>query len=225
MDVESLQDGGNKLSFAVKGISIPLANAVRRYSMNHLPILAIDTVTMYENSASIFDEYVAHRIGLIPIKTPKNVPASAEVSFVLDAQGPKVVYSGDLQSSDAGIAVAEPKIPIITLTEGQTLRLEGKAISGTGRKHAKFQAGIVAYEDKEDGSFSFKAESFMQMGAREMLVRGCKLLEGDLEELSDEVSAIGGEKRKKKKKSAETESPKKARKPRAKKAKKEEKEE
>lgn len=223
MDVESIQEKGNRISFTVKGISIPLANAVRRYSMNHIPILAINSITMYENSASIFDEYIAHRIGLIPIKTPKNLPASTEVPFVLDAQGPKIVYSGDMQSSDAGVEVAEPKIPIVTLTENQSLRLEGKAVLGTGRKHAKFQAGIAAYEDKEDGSFAFKAESFLQMGPREMLVRGCKILEGDLEELSDEVSAIGGEKRKKKK-SAEAGAPKekKERKPRAKKAKKEE---
>jgi DNA-directed RNA polymerase subunit D len=229
MSVESIQEKGNKLAFTAKGISLQLANAVRRYSMNHLPILAIDRVTMYENSASIFDEYIAHRIGLVPIKTPKNLPASAEVPFVLDAQGPKIVYSGDMKSSDAGVEVAEPQIPIITLTESQSLRLEGKAVLGTGRKHAKFQAGIVAYEDKEDGSFSFKAESFLQMGPREMLVRGCKLLEDDLEELSDEVSAVGGEKRKKAKKakSAEAAAPKekKEKKPRAKKAKKEEKKE
>jgi DNA-directed RNA polymerase subunit D len=232
MDVESLQDKGSRLSFTTKGISLTLANAVRRYSMNHLPILAIDTVTMYENSSPIFDEYIAHRIGLVPIKTPKNLPASVEISFVLDAQGPREVYSGDMKSSDAGIDVAEPKIPIVTLSEGQSLRLEGKAVPGSGRKHAKFQAGIVAYEDKEDGTFSFKAESFLQMGAREMLVRGCKLLEDDLEELSEEVSAIGGGKKKKKKAAEkpadaapEGEKPKKEKKPRAKKAKKEEKEE
>ncbi|MFA5412417.1 MAG: DNA-directed RNA polymerase subunit D [Candidatus Micrarchaeia archaeon] len=223
MDVDSIQENGNKISFTAKGISLPLANAVRRYSMNHLPILAINSITMYENSASIFDEYIAHRIGLIPIKTPKNMPASAEVPFVLDAQGPKIVYSGDMKSSDSGIEVAEPQIPIIILTEGQSLRLEGKAVLGSGRKHAKFQAGIVAYEDKEDGSFAFKAESFLQMGPREMLVRGCKLLEDDLEELADEVSSAGGEKRKKKKKSAEAApKEKKEKKPRAKKAKKEE---
>lgn len=223
MGVESFQEKGNKLSFTAKGISLPLANAVRRYSMNHLPILAINSITMYENSASIFDEYIAHRIGFVPIKTPKNLPASAEVPFVLDAQGPKIVYSGDMKSSDAGVEVAEPQIPIIILTENQSLRLEGKAVLGSGRKHAKFQAGIVAYEDKEDGSFSFKAESFLQMGPREMLVRGCKLLEDDLEELADEVSALGGEKRKKKKKSAEAApKEKKEKKPRTKKAKKEE---
>ncbi len=212
MEVSGVSEKGNKLSFTAKGVSLPLANAIRRYSMNHIPVLAIDQITMYENSASIFDEYIAHRIGMLPIKTPKRLPASAEISFVLDAQGPKPVLSEDLKSSDAGISVAEPRIPIVTLMENQTLRLEGKAILGTGRKHAKFQAGIAAYEEKEDGSLIFKAESFLQMGPQDMLERGCKILEEDLEELAEELESIGGKKKKAKKKAKKEEKPKKAKK-------------
>ncbi len=223
MQLEKLSENGNKLSFTLKGASLPVANAIRRYCMNHVPVLAIDTVTMYENSSPVFDEYIAHRIGMLPIKTPKNLPASTEVSFVLDVQGPKAVFAEDLKSSDSGIIIAEPRIPIVTLTEGQSVRLEGKAILGTGRKHAKFQAGLAAYDEQEDGSLAFKVESFLNMGPRDMLVRGCKALEDDLEELSDELGALSGKKKKaKKKEEPEEKKPKKAAK---KKAKKEEKKE
>ncbi len=223
MDIKPLNEQENRFSFAVKGVSLPVANAVRRYSINRVPVLAIDRIIMYENSSSIFDEYIAHRIGMIPIRTPDGLPASSEASFVLDVQGPATVCSGDLKSGDAAIEVAEPKIPIVTLIDNQSLRLEGKAVLGAGRKHAKFQAGMVAYEEKDDGTFVFKAESFMQMGAREMLVRGCKALESDLEALSDAVAEIGGKKKKAKKKEESAEKPAKEKKPRAKKAKKEEK--
>jgi DNA-directed RNA polymerase subunit D len=229
MQVEDVSEKGNKLSLTVKGAPLSLANAIRRYTMNHVPIMAIDKVTMYENSSPVFDEYIAHRIGMIPLKTPKSLPASTEVSFVLDAQGPKAIYSEDLKSSDAGIVVAEPRIPIVTLTEGQSVRLEGKAVLGTGRGHAKFQSGIAAYEEKEDGTLLMKVESFFNMGPKDLLIRGCRILEDDLEELADELGDLSGKKKKAKKaKKEEAEAPaeeKKAKKPRAKKAKKEEKKE
>jgi DNA-directed RNA polymerase subunit D len=220
MQLENVSEKGNKLSFTLKGAKLALANAIRRYSMNHVPVLAIDKVTMYENSSPVFDEYIAHRIGMLPIKTPKNLPASTEVSFVLDVQGPKAVFAEDLKSSDSGIIVAEPRIPIVTLIEGQSVRLEGKAILGIGRKHAKFQAGLAAYDEQEDGTLLMKVESFFNMGPKDMLVRGCKALEDDLEELSDELGALSGKKKKAKKKEEPAE--KKPKKPRAKKAKKEE---
>ncbi|MEW5997089.1 MAG: DNA-directed RNA polymerase subunit D [Candidatus Micrarchaeota archaeon] len=223
MELEAITETGNRLSFRAKGMPLVLANAIRRYSINHVPVMAIDKVTMYENSSPIFDEYIAHRIGMLPIKTPKSLPASAEVSFVLDVQGPKVVYAEELKSSDAGIVVAEPRIPIVTLTESQSIRLEGKAVLGIGRKHAKFQAGIASYDEQEDGTLLMKAESFLNMGPKDMLVRGCKALEEDLEELSDELGALSGKKKKAKKKGEEAPEEKKPKKPRAKKAKKEEK--
>lgn len=226
MQLENIEEKGNKVSIMAKGLSIPVANAIRRYSMNHVSILAIDNIVMYENSSPVFDEYVAHRIGMLPLKTPKNLPASTEVSFVLDVQGPKAVYSEDLRSSDSGIIVAEPRIPIVTLTEGQSLRLEGKAILGIGRKHAKFQAGLVAYDISEDGTLLIKGESFLNMGPKDMLARGCKVLEEDLEELADELDSLSGKKKAKKAKKEKGEEPsegKKPKKPRAKKAKKEEK--
>lgn len=222
MQLENVSEKGNRLSLTLKGTPLSLANAIRRYSMNHVPILAIDKITMYENSSPIFDEYIAHRIGMLPIKTPKNLPASAEVSFVLDVQGPKAVFAEDLKSSDSGIVVAEPRIPLVTLIEGQSVRLEGKAVLGTGRKHAKFQAGLASYDELEDGTLLMKVESFFNMGPKDLLIRGCKILEGDLEELSDELGALSGKKKKAKKKEAPEEAEKKPKKPRAKKAKKEE---
>jgi len=225
MQFEHVEEKGNKVSIKAKGLPVPVANAIRRYSMNHVPVMAINTIVMYENSSPVFDEYIAHRIGMLPVKTPKNLPASAEASFVLDVQGPKAVYSEDLKSSDSGIIVAEPRIPIVTLIEGQSLRLEGKAILGIGRNHAKFQAGLVSYDISEDGTLLIKGESFFNMGPKEMLVRGCKALEGDLEELSDELGALSGKKKKARKKEEAPAGGKKAKKPRAKKAKKEEKKE
>jgi DNA-directed RNA polymerase subunit D len=183
MKAELAEAKENKLSLKVSGAGLPLLNAIRRYSMSRVPVLAIDKISIYENTSSMFDEYISHRVGLLPIVTPKSAKEGAEVQFSIDEAGPKTVYSGDFKCPDKEAVMAKEKIPVITLFEEQSLRLEGTAVVGRGITHAKFQAGLVAYGEGEKGDVAFKAESFFQMGPKEMLVRGCKELEKDLSDL------------------------------------------
>ena len=60
-----------KLSF-VTDMSISLANAIRR-SVLEIPIMAIDEVEIVKNDSALYDEILAHRIGLIPLKTDKSI--------------------------------------------------------------------------------------------------------------------------------------------------------
>src|SRR3989338_5925546 len=133
-------NGGMYLTFTLKNTGTALANAIRRISMGQVPVLAIDAITMYENNSAFFDEYIANRIGLIPIKTPDGYREGEDVLFKLSAEGPGIVYSKDLTSTERGVGGVSKKIPIIELVEGQRLRLEGRARLGRGREHAKFQA-------------------------------------------------------------------------------------
>ncbi len=173
----------NRLEFAAKGIESGFANMIRRYSMSRVPVLAMDNITVYDNNSSFWDEYIAHRLGLMPVVTPKKTPKSAEIIFTLDAEGPKKVYSGDLKSSDKGIKIAFDNIPVITLNQNQRIRLEGKAVLKSSREHAKFQAGLVAYGKEEDGTFKFMVESFYQMPPKDVIERGCDEIAGDIAEI------------------------------------------
>lgn len=187
MKAELIESKGNCLSMKVGGIGTPLMNAVRRYCIGQVEVLAIDSVTMYENTSSMFDEYVSHRIGLLPLISPKGLKEGMEVSFSMDESGPKVVYSGDLKTTDKDVKVAKEKIPIITLFENQNLRLECKAVVGNGQAHAKFQSGIAAYGEEGKDEFVFKVESFYQMKPKELVVRACKKLEKDVSDLAKAV--------------------------------------
>lgn len=193
----------NRIEFLVDGISFGFANMIRRYAMARVPVLAIDTVTFYDNSSPFWDEYLAHRLGLMPVTTPAKTPESAEIIFSLDAAGPKVVYSGDMKSSDDGIKMAQEKIVISTLGENQTLRFEAKAIVGTAKTHAKFQSGLMAYGEKE-GKFKFFIESFHHMPPKELMKRGCEMIEKDID------AVIKGVSKKPKKKAAKKTATKKA---------------
>jgi DNA-directed RNA polymerase subunit D len=170
----------NRLEVIAKDMSTSMANMVRRYSLSRIPVLAIESVTFYDNSTAFWDEYVAHRLGLFPIMTPENLPESTEVVFTLDAEGPKVAYASDMASTDKEISVAKPSIPIVTLGPNQHLRFEAKAVLGTAKKHAKYQAGLVTYGD-EGGSLRLIVESFFQMRPADVVLRACSQIEMDIE--------------------------------------------
>lgn len=44
------------------------ANAIRR-SVEEIYALAINEVEIFKNDSALYDEFLAHRIGLIPLKT------------------------------------------------------------------------------------------------------------------------------------------------------------
>jgi len=58
------------IKFELYEANIALANALRRIMISEVPTMAIELVDIRENTTPIHDEFLAHRLGLIPIKTP-----------------------------------------------------------------------------------------------------------------------------------------------------------
>lgn len=139
--------------FTISGVSISFANMFRRAMISEVPTLAIEDVRIYDNTSVLFDEMLAHRLGLIPLRTdleryrPRSectcggagCPACT-ATYTLSVEGPKTVYSSDLIPQDPDAAPTEDKIPIITLAEEQKVVLEAQAVIGFGKEHAKWQA-------------------------------------------------------------------------------------
>lgn len=146
MKLENFKAKGNGLEFTLKDASVAFANAIRKAILTEIPCMAVDSIDLYENSSVMFDEYVAHRIGMVPIETPKPyVDKPREVIFTLEAEGPKTVYSKEMKSSDPKVKPVYDTMPIIKLGDKQRIRLEAKAIIGKAKDHAKWQAGTAHY--------------------------------------------------------------------------------
>jgi len=60
---------GNQFQFSIADTTTAFANALRRGIVNETPTMAIHRVEFRKNSSTLYDEMVAHRLGLIPLKT------------------------------------------------------------------------------------------------------------------------------------------------------------
>lgn len=187
MKVSVIENSPRVMRVDVSGSSYGVANAIRRVAIGGIGCFAVDSVTFYENTSAIFDEYIAHRIGLVPILTPKDYDEKDEVVFSLEAEGPATVYSKEMKSSDKNVKIANGDIPIIKLAEGQRIRVDGKAVVGTGNRSAKFQPGIVSYKTKNGKDFEFYFESFGQMPANEIMRRALDIISSGLKDVHKEL--------------------------------------
>jgi len=136
----------------IEGAKPYFVNSIRRIMLSELPKLAVKDVIIYDNTSALFDEIIAHRLGLLPIPTDlglltfrdqcvckgKGCP-NCTVRYTLSKEGAGVVYSGDLQPEEKTWAITEDKIPIVELYNDQRLILEVEAVLGRGRDHAKWQ--------------------------------------------------------------------------------------
>jgi len=143
-----------KVSFATN-MGDSLANAIRR-SVLEIPILAIDEVEFFKNDSALYDEIIAHRLGLIPLVTEKTFTeiekcsckgkgcSKCSVDLKIKAKGPCVVYSSALKGK---AEIVYEKIPIVLLNEEQELELVARARLGKGAEHIKFSPGLVYYRN------------------------------------------------------------------------------
>ena len=140
--MEIIEKKNNKIVFRAQ-MDETIANAIRRY-LGHVPILAVDEVEIEKNDSALYDETIAHRIGLIPLKTDKTVNEKTTANLKLSTDKEGIVYSGGLKGS---VKVVYDKIPITLLNKGQEFELTARVRAGKGVEHAKFSPGLMFYRN------------------------------------------------------------------------------
>jgi len=151
-----LEKDDSHVRLLIQGADVPFMNSLRRLVTSEVPSMAIDEVVIIENSSVLQDEIIAHRLGLVPLKTdldsynlPEDCPCKSEfgcnlcrVTLALDVdakEGSKTVYSGNLASENPNIVPVSDRIPIVKLAKEQRIKLEAYARLGKGKNHAKWQ--------------------------------------------------------------------------------------
>ncbi len=154
MEIDVKNKHGNELVLIIRDSDVSFANAIRRICIMEVPKLAIEDVNIIKNESAMFDEVLAHRLGLVPIFSDSDsvetllLPEECDcddycpkcsVSLILRKQGPGVVYTKDLNSEDPHIKPVHDTIPLLKLGEDQEVELEAIAQLGIGLNHAKWE--------------------------------------------------------------------------------------
>ena len=156
--MKQLDKTENRIVFETD-IDVSLANAIRR-NINEIPILAMDEVDIYQNDSALYDEMIAHRIGLAPLKNQK-LKEGKSVQFKLKVKGGKegsIVLAGEL-----GKDIVYPETPIVLLNDGQELEVVARASQGLGMNHAKYTPGLVYYKQMPKITISSDGEKHQEL--------------------------------------------------------------
>jgi len=207
--LEVINKDNQKISVKLKGVPLQYANALRRVCLNGVPVFAIDTVDIIENSSVLPDEGLAHRLGLIPIKTdltrfnePSKCDCQSEVGcsncrvmLVLDSGDSDVtrtILSNELSSEDDSIKPTSDKISIVQLTQGQRIKVECYARLGRGTEHAKWNSANISTlteTDKKDESV-LTVESTGALSPEQIILAGVDEVSNRLVEFKDMINQI-----------------------------------
>ncbi len=171
LTIHEMRDDYGLLEF--EKVNYSFLNSLRRSLISMVPCLGIHEVDFhmgalgawtdeegdeheYESLSAMFNEIVAHRLGMLPVPTdsatlqafgvaiddPEQQP---EIMYSLNKQGPCMVYSSDLEpiNGDKSLDIPDPHIPIVRLDKGQAILVYARATIGSGLQHAKWQAVVA----------------------------------------------------------------------------------
>jgi DNA-directed RNA polymerase subunit D len=207
--VEVVEKSDERIVIRFNNIPRQYVNSLRRLAISEVPTLAIDDVVILENSSVMHDEAVAHRLGLIPLRTDPGkfvMPhecdckstlgcSKCRVLLVLDAEANEktlVVTSGELVSEDEMVKPVSKDIPIIVLAPNQKLKFEAYARLGTGKDHAKWQptSAAVVKDGKDEDEIILMIESNGALTAEGILTVAAERLASKVKNFKQAVSSL-----------------------------------
>ncbi|KAL2912853.1 RNA polymerase II subunit 3 [Polyrhizophydium stewartii] len=155
------------VSFILSKTDLATANALRRVMIAEVPTMAIDLVEFESNTSVLTDEFLAHRLGLIPLNSEQvgtitytrecscqqycpQCSVELHLNVRCTEDHTREVTTRDLVSSHTSIAPVlngpnDRGILIAKLRKGQEINLRCIAKKGTAKEHAKWSpcAGVA----------------------------------------------------------------------------------
>ena len=207
--LDVISKDSEKIAIKLKDVPLQYANALRRVCLNGVPVFAIDTVDIIQNTSVLPDEGLAHRLGLIPLKTdlkrfnePSKCDCQSEsgcsnckVLLVLDSgegEESRSVLSSELSSENETIKPTSDTIPIVQLAPGQQIKVECYARLGRGTEHAKWNSSNMAIltDTNKDDEKILTVESTGALNPEQIVLEGVEEVSRRVVEFKDMINNL-----------------------------------
>ena len=207
--IDVLQKEDERIIIRFSNVPRQYVNAIRRLSISEIPTLAIDDVVILENSSVMHDEAIAHRLGLIPLRTDLDrfvMPhdcdckstlgcSKCRVLLVLDSEATektKVVTSGEILSEDELVKPVSKDIPIIVLAPSQKLKFEAYARLGVGKDHAKWQptSAAIVKDGKDENESILDIETNGSLTAEEVVMAAIEKINSKTKNFNHTIKSL-----------------------------------
>ena len=200
MNITVKSKNENSLELLIKNVELSFINSLRRIIIAEIPTLTIDIVKFRSNTTIFPDEFIAHRLGLIPLLFD-NVDAQDGTEFILKCTTKPVTTtttttrSGSGTGSESGIAGVEewtaskivfknsginpvyPDIPICKAAAEQEIDIEGIVKKGTGEIHSKWSPVSTCFFRETPDGILFTIESIGSLDPLEILKQAVIILQ------------------------------------------------
>jgi DNA-directed RNA polymerase subunit D len=197
-----------KLQIEIKDAGHAYVNTIRRLCMNEVPAMAIEDVELRKNDSGLYDEIVAHRLGLVALKTDlKSYDlatdckckgegcAKCQLKLTIKVKGPGTVYAKDIVSKDPKVIPVFPETPIVKLLDDQELECEMTAVLGKGKDHVKWSPCLAYYNQEEDlevedkeakekDQYTLTIEPWGQLSAKDVVLKAIEMYDKQLDEFN-----------------------------------------
>ncbi|MBU0530808.1 MAG: DNA-directed RNA polymerase subunit D [Nanoarchaeota archaeon] len=206
MKIKIIKKNSEKMVFTLEGASLAFANALRRIMISEVPVMAVDWIDVHNNTSVLFDEMLAHRIGMMPIKfdpTKFNLIGECKCEskgcslcqavFAVSKTGPCMVYSGDTKPSNKATSFTDGRFPIVELLKRQEVKLEAVARLGRGEEHSKYQAAIVGYDYDPEAKplkFTLNVETVSGLKPEQIVAKSVEILKSKASDFKKEAAKI-----------------------------------
>jgi DNA-directed RNA polymerase II subunit RPB3 len=200
-----------KIKFTITGVDSSIANSLRRVMIAEVPTMAIDLVQIQTNTSSLHDEFIAHRLGLIPLVSeniddyefPRNCKCSGYCQYcavqfrlkVKNSEGGVLdVTSMDLrkvsqQASEVRAADLDGPILLLKLKKNQEIDITCNARKGIGKEHAKWSpVATCSFKYTPEIILNYsKIDSVMEIKDKRDFVESCPVKVFNLNEETIEI--------------------------------------
>lgn len=165
----------NKINFDIIGITPYCANLLRRTLIAHLPSIAVDRIEFVTNESRNNEEFISHRLAMVPIKQQflSVFDADESITTSITATEDRWITVGEILKNQ--VPVEYHSIRIFYLMKGKKVELKVFLSEGRGHQHAKWSLSNASFSIKDE-VVNFSVESNSDIPVIELLTTAAMML-------------------------------------------------